>query len=34
MGKKKFIDKKKAVMFRLVPAVDKNNEHRILLQHV
>lgn len=34
MGKKKFIDKKKGVMFRLVPAIDKNNEHRIMIQYV
>jgi hypothetical protein len=34
MGKRKFIDKKKAVMFKLVPAIDKNNQERVLIQYV
>ena len=34
MGKKKHFDKHRSIVFKLIPAVDKNNESRIMFQPV
>jgi hypothetical protein len=34
MGKKKLFDKKRSIIFKLIPAVDKNNESRIMFSPV